>query len=35
MEAYWIAIDVYTGEDGFIHSAKVELSKTTLIQPAN
>ena len=28
-------IDVYTGRDGVLSSAKVKRSETTLIQPAN
>ena len=28
-------IDVYTGRDGVVRSAKVKLSETTLIRPAN
>ena len=28
-------IEVYTGRDGVVHSAKIKLSETTLIRPAN
>ena len=28
-------IEVYTGRDGAVHSAKVKLSETTLIRPVN